>query len=194
MNSKRLTCALVALLVVLLFALCRLSWASTCEPPKPWHRVVIERAAACGVDPFLSARLLEVEELAGVPERYRGMLPAKACFESRGNPSARGDWRLDADGVRRPRAIGLLQLWNWAERTTDRRDPIGSAYAYLGAIQSAERRSRRACPGVRDVWVTSWIRVNRGPKWRTVDRRGQQRCHGSKPAGLKLLRRWARGS
>ena len=146
-------------------------------------RVVIEAGAACGVDPWLGLELLHVEELAGLDD-YRGMLIAKACFESRGSASAVGDGG---------KAIGLLQLWPWAEVTTDRRHPVGSAYVYLGALLDGMKRARRHCPDARRVFRLAWIRVNRGPKWRREDMRGRQRCRGVHPAGLKLLRRWRRG-
>jgi len=144
-------------------------------------RILIERGSHCGVDPFLGFELLQVEELAGVDTR--GMLIAKACFESKGNPRAIGD---------AGKAVGLFQLWPWAEKTTDRTHPIGSAYAFVGAILNGMRRTKRHCPRARDLFKLSWIRVNRGPFWRREDRRGEPRCSGVSPAGLKVLRRWRR--
>ena len=154
-------------------------------------RRIIERGASCGVDPWLGLELLRVETLAGL-KVHRGMLVAKACFESRGNPKARGDWRV-VRGRRVPKAIGLLQLWPWAEKViTTREDPIGSAYVYLGALFDGMRRAKRYCPKARRLFRLAWIRVNRGPFWRREDRKGEPRCHGTDPAGLKLLRRWKR--
>ena len=145
-------------------------------------RKVIEHGARCGVDPWLGLELLHVQDLAGM-ERYRGMLIAKACFESKGNPVAVGD---------NGKAIGLLQLWPWAEKTTVRTDPVGSGYAFLGALLDSVKRTKRNCPRARDLLKLSWIRVNRGPFWRRPDRRGEPRCSGTSPAGLKVLRRWRR--
>ena len=172
---------LTVLVVVTFVAMCELAKAHPAETDRP----LIERAASCGVDPFLATELLHVEDLAGVPKRHRGMLLAKACFESRGNARAVGDGG---------KAIGLLQLWPWAERTTDRRDPVGSAYAYLGALFSAVKRAKRHCPESRRLFRLAWIRVNRGPFWRRPDRKGERRCSGADPAGMRVLRKWRRGS
>lgn len=177
----RVLVVLSVLAFVVFFVLCLMAKA---HEIKPADRHIIERAASCGVDPYLVIELLHVEELAGL-EDHRGMLAAKACFESRGNPEAVGDGG---------KAIGLLQLWPWAEATTDRRHPVGSAYAYLGALLGGMKRAKRHCPGARRLFRLAWIRVNRGPFWRRHDLRGEPRCHGVDPAGLKLLRRWRRGA
>ena len=154
-------------------------------------RRIIERGADCGVDPWLGLELLRVETLAGLTE-YRGMLVAKACFESKGNPKARGDWRV-VDGRRVAKAVGILQLWGWSEKViTTREDPIASAWVFLGALFDGMRRAKRYCPKARRLFRLAWIRVNRGPFWRRADRAGEPRCHGNHPAGLKLLRRWKR--
>lgn len=190
-RACRVACGIVLLIAVVFLALCATARAN--ELPER-VRFVAEAGARCGVDPWLAVELMHVESLSGiVPAKFAGMTVAKACTESRGNPEALGDWRLMPNGKRRPRAVGLLQLWPWAERTTDRRDPVGSAYAYLGAMSGAMGRARRACPESRrdPLWL-AWIRVNRGPTWRTYERFGEQRCHGSEPAGLRLLRRWLR--
>jgi len=147
-------------------------------------RVLIERAAHCGVDPYLGAHFLEIEGLAGLPHHLRGMTLAKACTESRGNTEAIGDGG---------KAVGILQLWPWAEQFIhDRTDPIASAHVFLGRLVTTERTVHRYCPGVRDRWKLAWIRINRGPFWRRVDRKGEARCSGTSPAGLKVLRRWRR--
>jgi len=153
-------------------------------------RRIIERGAECGVDPWLGLELLHVEDLSGITQ-HRGLTIAKACRESRGNPKALGDWRM-VRGRRVAKAVGLLQLWGWAEATTDRLDPIGSAVTFLGAIVNGLRAARRYCPKARRLFRLAWIRVNRGPFWRREDRAGEPRCHGTHPAGLKLLRRWKR--
>ncbi len=152
-------------------------------------RLLAERASICGVDPYLSLELLHVQTLSGLGD-YRGMLLAKACIESRGNPEALGDYRPTKRG-RVAKAVGLLQLWPWAEKTIkDRRDPIASAYVFLGALLDGKRRARRYCPSARRLTRLAWIRVNRGPFWRREDRKGEPRCTGVDPKGLKALRRW----
>lgn len=144
----------------------------------------VRSAVEAGATEQLALDLLHVEVLAGVPERYRGMTLAKAKMESGFNPYAVGD---------NGKAIGMFQLWPWAERfITDRTEPIASAHLLLGAIVNSTRTIKRKCPKVRDRWLLAWIRVNRGPTWRRADRRGEPRCSGSVPKGLKVLRRWRR--
>jgi len=176
---RRVLIGLAVLVFATFVAMCELARAE--QPP---DRALIEAAARCGVDPFLGAQLLHVEDLSGI-DAPRGMLLAKACFESRGNAHAIGD---------NGKAIGLLQLWPWADRWTDRRDPVGSAVTFLGALGEAMKRTRRHCPKARGVFVLTWIRVNRGPFWRREDRRGEPRCSGAQPAGLRVLKRWRRGA
>jgi hypothetical protein len=150
----------------------------------PQDRMLVEHAARCGVDPYLGARFLEIEALADLPPRLRGMTLAKACYESRGNTEAVGD---------NGKAIGIIQLWPWAEQFIhDRTDPIASIHVFLGRLVTTERTVHRYCPGVRDRWKLAWIRINRGPYWRRADRKGEARCSGTSPAGMKRLRRWAR--
>ena len=150
----------------------------------PQDRMLVEHAARCGVDPYLGARFLEIEALADLPPRLRGMTLAKACYESRGNTEAVGD---------NGKAIGIIQLWPWAEQFIhDRTDPIASIHVFLGRLVTTERTVHRYCPGVRDRWRLAWIRINRGPYWRRADRKGEARCSGTSPAGMKVLRRWRR--
>jgi len=150
----------------------------------PQDRMLVEHAARCGVDPYLGARFLEIEALADLPPRLRGMTLAKACYESRGNTEAVGD---------NGKAIGIIQLWPWAEQFIhDRTDPIASIHVFLGRLVTTERTVHRYCPGVRDRWKLAWIRINRGPYWRRADRKGEARCSGTSPAGMKRLQKWAR--
>ena len=150
----------------------------------PQDRMLIEHAARCGVDPYLGARFLEIEALADLPPRLRGLTLAKACTESRGDTEAVGD---------NGKAIGIIQLWPWAEQFIhDRTAPIASIHVFLGRLVTTERTVHRYCPGVRDRWKLAWIRINRGPFWRRADRKGEARCSGTSPAGMKRLRKWAR--
>jgi len=178
-SVTRVAIWLSVLAFVVFVAMCEMARA---EPIG--DRTLIENAARCGVDPFVASELLHVESLSGL-DVPRGMLLAKACFESRGNPHAVGD---------NGQAVGLLQLWPWADKWTDRRDPVGSGVTFLGAIGEAMKRTRRHCPGAKRLFVLTWIRVNRGPFWRREDRRGEPRCSGADPAGLRVLRRWGGGA
>ena len=146
-------------------------------------RLIIEAGAGCGVDPFLALELLHIEELAGLPARFRGLLVGKACTESRGQADAVGDGG---------KAVGMFQLWPWFVRAygVDRLDPIASAHAYLQAIWvSFDHFVGRKCPGVSDPFRVAIIRVNRGPKHRGA-RLGQQRCDGPDPMGWAMVRAW----
>jgi len=145
---------------------------------------LVERALECGATERLARDLLHVEDLAGIPERLRGMTLAKGCLESRFNTRAVGD---------QGRAVGIFQLWPWAlQFIYDRTDPIASAHVLLGRLVATERTVHRHCPRVRDRWRLAWIRINRGPFWRRADRAGEPRCSGTSPAGMKRLKRWHR--
>ena len=152
------------------------------------HDVIMEhyvdRAVELGATEQMARDLLHVEELAGIPERLRGMVLAKAAHESRFNPHAVGD---------NGKAVGLFQLWPWANQFIhDRRDYVASAHVFLGRLVTTERTVHRYCPNVRDRWKLAWIRINRGPFWRRPDRVGEPRCTGTSPKGMKVLRRWRR--
>ena len=75
-------------------------------------------------------RLVEVEDLYfqkyNIPEDLRGMLLAAACVESGYNPRAKGDWKITFKKRKHPRAKGILQFWQWAEKRygLNRFDPI----------------------------------------------------------------------
>lgn len=47
------------------------------------ERIIIEEASRCGVNPYLAREYLHIEDLAGIPPQYRGLLAAKACTETR---------------------------------------------------------------------------------------------------------------
>jgi hypothetical protein len=87
-------------------------------------------------------------------------------------------------------ALGTIQLHNhWG---VDRTDPIASAYAYLAAIWKSHdywmpRKCRNVPPSKR--YEVAQMRVNRGPKWRSVNA-GEQRCGGLQPASHRKLYRW----
>lgn len=151
-----------------------------------YDRIVIESASECGVNPFLAREYLNIEELAGVPLQYRGMLAAKACTETRG---CGGGWKCDMQGDAGA-ALGTLQLHNhW---NVDRTNPIASAYAYLAAIWKSHdywipRKCRKVPQSKR--YEVAQMRVNRGPKWRLVNA-GEQRCGGLLPASHRKLDTW----
>ena len=131
---------------------------------------------------FLSD-LLRIEIDAGVPEKYRGMVLAAACSESRYNPHALGDWKRVRGNTKEAMAVGILQLWPWWERKyqVDRRDPYDSADAWVGQIMKTLSRARHKC-GKRRAFVSAWAWVASGPKgWR---------CRA--PRHYTRLKRWHR--
>ena len=120
-------------------------------------------------------KLIEIEVRAGVPDEYRGAVLAAACRESgfRANPR-KGD---------RGRAVGLLQMWPWWERSfkIKRTDPLASARAWTAQIMKSVRKARRRC-GRKMAFRAAWAWVASGPKgWR---------CRS--PRHYSLLRRWKR--
>lgn len=181
----------IAVCVVVAVALC--SVARGAVPHR--DRVIVELAAECGCEPETVIEWLRLERLAGVPAFMTGALAATACSESSCTPDALGDWRIDYKGRRVARAVGWFQLWPWAVRAgADRRDAMSSAAVYLGQIVNALRGVRVHCGRVARPWVVAWIRVNRGPRWRTPEQRGNQRCSGALPGGLRELKRWLRAA
>lgn len=160
-------------------------------------RVIVELAAECGCDPWVTLDLLHLERRAaadgwGWPV---GGLVAQACHESRCTADALGDWRTDSRGRRVARAVGWFQLWGWAERIgADRRHHLSAGEVYLETVRKSLRHVRRHCGRVSKPWRVAWVRVNRGPRWRTAERKDQQRCGGAPPGGLKVLKRWRRSA
>lgn len=107
-------------------------------------------------------QMVEEEIAAGIPENLRGAVLAAACHESGYNPQARGDC-IDGKRGKHCRAVGVLQLWNWAK--IERTDPVASARRWTKQIAFAVRRAkRRKC---RKPWITAWNWVATGPfGWR----------------------------
>ena len=190
-KAARAAVVIVAVAVVVLFAMAS---SARCEVPSP-DTVIVEMAATCGCDAALVRTWLEMERAAGVPSWMTGALAATACNESRCTADALGDWRVDMQGLNVAKAVGMFQLWRWAERLgADRRDPVSSARVYLGQIAKSVTGLRRRCGKVRKPWAIAWIRVNRGPRWRSGRLTGKQRCHGTLPGGLRRLKRWLRAA
>lgn len=182
-------------LVAVVLAVC-VAWGSCliARASEP-ELALIHLASECGCDPWVAQDLLRLEELAGARAWGWpvGGLLAQACHESRCTSDALGDWRVSKRGRKVARAVGYFQLWSWAERQgADRRHHLSAGEVYLETIRRSLKHVRRHCGKVRRPWRVAWIRVNRGPKWRTPERIAQQRCHGADPGGLKVLKRWRR--
>ena len=146
-----------------------------------WHRV----------DEKLLWALVEAEKRHGVPPEMRGMILASACHESGYNSNARGDWRVNKRGKRKPKAVGLFQMWPWWEfgrrgYGIDRTDPVQSSDAYLKHIIRQMPKVRRQCRirSEKKLWVTAWVTAIRSPS-------PGGRC-GQKPNHFRTLKRWHR--
>lgn len=148
--------------------------------------------------------MLEVEERAGVPERYAGMSLAAACRESRFAPDVIAGLKRGDGGD----ASGIVQVHGWAEdwcglERSPRAcgvgytDPIALTECWLARIfatrwkASASAQSRRGSPAslrtergedaaCRRPFLAAWAFVASGPKG--------YRCRAPRHWGL--LRRW----
>ena len=127
--------------------------------------------------------LVDAEQKHGVPEEMRGILLAQACGESGFNPNARGDYRN-----KRPRAIGLFQMWHWWVKAykIDRADPSQAADAHMKRILRVLTKVKKRCrwQSPEKQWIAAWVASIRAPK------KGG-RCH-EKPKHLRILKRWYR--
>ena len=132
--------------------------------------------------------LVDVEQNYDLPYELRGMLLAAACSESRFNPNAKGDWRVNKRGKKVARAIGLFQMWKWWERAydVDRRSTYGAAVAYMTHITKQMSKVKKTCRFKTDErqWIAAWVTAIRAPK------KGG-RCY-EKPNHLRRLKRWHR--
>ena len=111
--------------------------------------------------------LYQAEEEMNIPDSMRGMILAAACLESAFNPNAKGD-RKFSKSKKVPKAIGVLQMWRWYEKSygTDRRNPRSSALGWLRHIKRMVPKVKRQCrhKTTRKVWVAAWVTGIRYPK------------------------------
>ena len=133
--------------------------------------------------------LIDIEKRFDPPPEMRGMLLAAACSESGYNPNALGDRKFSKK--RKPKAVGILQLWPWWERGkygygVDRRNPIQSAHAWLTHITRQIPKVRRKCKfrSKKRIWIAAWVTAIRAPK-------PGGRCY-EKPKHLRILKKWKR--
>jgi hypothetical protein len=142
------------------------------------------------VDKELIKMLIKTEQKYGVPPELRGMILAAVCHESGFNPKAKGDWKFSKDG-KRPKAIGLFQMWPWWESKKwgygiNRRDPKQAAEAFMKHIVRQLKKTKKTCryKTARRRWIAAWVTAIRSPK------KGG-RCR-EKPLHLRVLHRWHR--
>ncbi len=137
------------------------------------------------VDKKLIWSLARIENKYNPPETLRGMLLAAACQESKYNPNAKGDRKFSKN--RKPKAIGILQFWPWANKYIDRTNPLESADFWMKRIvKQLDTSVRRNCKfrNVKRKWVAAWVTAIRYPK------KGG-RCY-EKPKHYRLLKKWYR--
>jgi hypothetical protein len=134
------------------------------------------------VDRDLIWSLVVIEESFSPPPELRGMLLAAACRESGYDPSAKGDRKFSKK--RKPKAIGLLQFWPWAEKYIDRTNPIHSAKFWMKRIVKQLPSVRKKCKwkSKKRRWIAAWVTAIRYPK-------KSGRCY-EKAKHYYLLRRW----
>lgn len=115
--------------------------------------------------------LLRAEVAEAVPRKWRGMILAAACNESRFNPQARGDRNRDGTLYQ---AAGLTQLHRWHRRACgmdSRRwlpmagdapkafDAVANARCWLSRVRRAAQGKLRQC---RHPWRAAWAWIAKG--------------------------------
>lgn len=114
----------------------------------------------------VAKELYLVEKELSVPDEMRGMTLSAACLESAFNPGALGDRKFSKR--QKPRAVGVLQLWSWYEKTykTNRRDPRSSAIGWIRNIKRVIPKVKRVCKytTTRRIWKAAWVTGIRYPK------------------------------
>jgi len=167
-------------------------YIETYDIDQPTYGEVLKEAIhnCKGVDPEkvdieLLKKLIEVEKEFNVPPKFRGMILAAACQESKYNPVAKGDRKFSKD-KKTPMAIGLMQLWPYYEKAykIDRTKPEEAARAWLQHIVKQIPKIKRNCGYRTDakVWVAAWVTGIRYKK-------PGGRCR-EVPKHLRTLKRW----
>ena len=118
----------------------------------------------------IALKLYAIEKLFNVPPKLDGMLLAAACAESGFNPNAKGDHKFSKNR-RKPKAIGILQLWPWWESgkwgyKVNRLDPEASGKAWMTHIQRQLKSVKRKCRfrSRTRLWIAAWVTAIRYPK------------------------------
>tara|TARA_R100001591_G_scaffold114512_1_gene128948 strand:- start:1271 stop:1849 length:579 start_codon:yes stop_codon:yes gene_type:complete len=137
--------------------------------------------------------LVEIEDLYfqsyNIPDQLRGMLLAAACVESGYNARAKGDWKITLAPKKHPRAKGILQFWQWAEKEygLNRLDPIQSAHVWM--IHIGNTYEKNFCRGYRltesQKWLGAWAQAVRG----RLTKENRYRCF-QRTKHWKKLRKW----
>jgi len=152
-----------------------------------------KNATGESLDTGIIEKLAEIEDFYfqayGIPNYLRGMLLAAACVESGYNAKAKGDWKITLAPKKHPRAKGILQFWQWAEKEygLNRLDPIQSAHVWM--IHVANTRKKNFCRGYRltekQKWLGAWTQAVRG----RLTKDNRYRCF-QRTKHWKKLRKW----
>jgi len=140
------------------------------------------------VDVELLWELVEVERQYNPAPEVRGMILAAACMESGYNPKAKGDRKFSKSG-KKPKAIGILQLWPIYKKMypgLDRTNPVDSAHAWMKHIVKMLPKVKRQCryKTPKRLWIAAWVT---GIRYKKPGGRCKER-----PKHLRILRRWHR--
>jgi len=141
-------------------------------------------------------KLIEIEDTYfvkyDIPDDLRGMLLAAACSESGYDGQAKGDWKVITKRNREykvPRAKGILQFWQWAEKkyALNRLDPINSAHVWMQHVVNSYSKNR--CKEYRltekQRWLGAWAQAVRG----RLTKENRYRCF-QRTKHWKKLRKW----
>lgn len=149
--------------------------------------VTLERRAEAKI---VAQKIYEIEQRFNVPPSLKGMILAAACAESGFNPLALGDRKFSRN-KKKPKAVGILQLWPWWEHgrwgyKIDRRNPEQSAHAWMTHIARQIPSVKKRCkPRTKKLmWVQAWVQAIRAPK-------ASGRCK-ERPKHLRYLRKFHR--
>jgi len=179
-----------------------LSLLSTQQEPSYDYDDLINEAYQCEnariqhINSDIVERLVEIEKIYfekyDIPDDLRGMLLAAACAESGYNPNAQGYWKVITKRNRKykvPRAKGILQFWQWAEKkyALNRLDPINSAHVWMQHVVNSYNKNR--CKEYRltekQRWLGAWAQAVRG----RLTKENRYRCF-QRTKHWKKLRKW----
>ena len=150
-------------------------------------------ATQANLETGIIEKLVEIEHFYfvshSIPDELRGMLLAAACVESGYNAKAKGDWKITLKPKKHPRAKGILQFWQWAEKkyALNRLDPIDSAHVWMQHIVNVH--DKNFCRGYRltkkQRWLGAWAQAVRG----RLTKENRYRCF-ERTKHWKKLRKW----
>tara|TARA_Y100001963_G_scaffold98639_1_gene135740 strand:- start:220 stop:792 length:573 start_codon:yes stop_codon:yes gene_type:complete len=181
-------------LAAIIFLLSTITSTNLQENNPSYEELVNQAMTSCKgargkkVDVDLLWKLVEVERHYKPAPKIRGMILAAACMESAYNPKAKGDHKFSKSG-KKPKAIGILQLWPIYEKMypgLDRTNPVEAGHAWMKHIVKMIPRVKKQCryKTPERIWVAAWVTGIRYKK-------PGGRCN-ERPKHLRILKRWHR--